>query len=331
MKIYTRIVIDIATGDMVSAESFNHTGPVAECKGGGSSTTNTTDPVYNAGILKISEDQQAMADKLFNQYMYGVEYNPGETVYGKTIDGKWVGADELKTSQYSSEYFTENAEYNNYKERLDATQLYLGMSEEEAKLHLAQQGYKETEQFTMNENMFEQKTRGELEGYDPNAVTAEAEYYQNLINSNQSLLGSQTEAELANLGLTIDQIGAQRSLIPSQTELAKLQTTDAISAITERAPIRSAYAKAVMEPIDSVRKMNEAQAGVQQTYDLTGKEFERKMFTAGGNPGDPGYAEAINSRNLSMSKDIAAARTKAKQDAEDTQFSRLQGAMSTGF
>jgi hypothetical protein len=330
MKIYTRIVIDIATGDMVSAESFNHTGPVAECKGGGSSTTNTTDPVYNAGLLKISQDQQAMADKLFNQYMYGVEYNPEETVYGKTINGKWVGADELKTSQYSKDYYKENPQYATYQAQLGFKTM-TGMSEEEAKADLARNGVKEPEQFIMNENMFEQKTRGELEGYDPNAVTSEAEYYQNLINSNQSLLGTQTEAELANLGLTIDQIGAQRSLIPSQTELAKLQTTDAISAITERAPIRSAYAKAVMEPIDSGRKMNEAQAGVQQTYDLTGKEFERKMFTAGGNPGDPGYAEAINSRNLSMSKDIAAARTKAKQDAEDTQFSRLQGAMSTGF
>ena len=330
MKIYTRIVIDIATGDMVSAESFDHTGPVAECKSGGTSTTNTTDPVYNAGLLKISQDQQAMADKLFNQYMYGVEYNPEETVYGKTINGKWVGADELKTSQYSKDYYKENPQYATYQAQLGFKTM-TGMSEEEAKADLARNGVKEPEQFTMNENMFEQKTRGELEGYDPNAVTAEAEYYQNLINSNQSLLGTQTEAELANLGLTIDQIGAQRSLIPSQTELAKLQTTDAISAITERAPIRSAYAKAVMEPIDSGRKMNEAQAGVQQTYDLTGKEFERKMFTAGGNPGDPGYAEAINSRNLSMSKDIAAARTKAKQDAEDTQFSRLQGAMSTGF
>lgn len=42
MKIYTKTVIDMASGEMLESESFDYTGPVAECKGGVSTTTVTS-------------------------------------------------------------------------------------------------------------------------------------------------------------------------------------------------------------------------------------------------------------------------------------------------
>jgi hypothetical protein len=46
MRVYNRLVIDIATGQVLEAESFDYLGPIAETKGGGSSTTNTTLPAW---------------------------------------------------------------------------------------------------------------------------------------------------------------------------------------------------------------------------------------------------------------------------------------------
>lgn len=46
MKVYRKIVIDIATSRVLEADSFDYEGPVAEAKGGGSSTTNTALPKW---------------------------------------------------------------------------------------------------------------------------------------------------------------------------------------------------------------------------------------------------------------------------------------------
>ena len=37
LKIYTKIVIDLSSGEVISSDSFDYTGPLVECKGGGSS------------------------------------------------------------------------------------------------------------------------------------------------------------------------------------------------------------------------------------------------------------------------------------------------------
>jgi hypothetical protein len=304
MKIYTKIVIDIDTMLVIDEVSEEYHGPVALCKGGGSSTTNTQDPVYNAGMLAISQEQQEMADQLFNQYMYGVAYNPNETVWGKTIDGKWVNADQFKNDPNATQYLIENPEWTKWNKANQTEGSFENFDFATGKPK------PEPERFIANQNVLEQRTRGDIEGYDPKAQTSEAQYYQNVVNANQSLLGAQTEAELANLGLTMDQIKSQRELLPLKTSIAK------------------EYATRAMEPLNVGQKMDEAQAGVQQAYDLAGKDFERKMFTSGVNASDPGYAASVDTRKISMAKDIAAARTQAKQTAEDTQFSRLQGAMS---
>ena len=65
-KIYNRIVIDIETLQILEEDSYEYSGPVAHCKGGGgSTTTNTQDTVYNARMAEIAESQQGMAEEYF--------------------------------------------------------------------------------------------------------------------------------------------------------------------------------------------------------------------------------------------------------------------------
>lgn len=78
MKIYTRVVIDMATGQAIEEESHEYSGPVDECKGGGSTTTNTQDKEYNRRMATIAEEQQDMYDQLFNFYKTGEFVGPGE-------------------------------------------------------------------------------------------------------------------------------------------------------------------------------------------------------------------------------------------------------------
>lgn len=66
MKIYTEVVMDIETGAIKSSKSFDYDGPIAECKGGGTSTTTNTsvpDYAYNARMATVAEKQQAQADE----------------------------------------------------------------------------------------------------------------------------------------------------------------------------------------------------------------------------------------------------------------------------
>ena len=68
--IHTKIVIDMRSGEVLEDEAFLYGGPVAECKGGGSSSTNTTtnitnvvDEEYNRRLAEIQERAQDLSDK----------------------------------------------------------------------------------------------------------------------------------------------------------------------------------------------------------------------------------------------------------------------------
>ncbi|MDO9083720.1 MAG: hypothetical protein Q7U56_10600 [Humidesulfovibrio sp.] len=78
MRVYTRIIIDMASGAVLEAEGFDYDGPVALCKGGGggSQTTNTQDTEYNARMATIAESQQGMAQEYFN--FWKSDYKPLE-------------------------------------------------------------------------------------------------------------------------------------------------------------------------------------------------------------------------------------------------------------
>lgn len=126
MKIYTKMVLDIDTGATLHEESFEYDGPVAECKGGGSSTVNSTDPAYDARMATISESQQAMAEDYFNYYK--TEYQPLQTAQieadKQLLPYQTAQAQQSLQSQMEvSPYQTEAAKgllYNNIKGNAEA-------------------------------------------------------------------------------------------------------------------------------------------------------------------------------------------------------------------
>ena len=66
-KIYTRVVLDMATGRVIEEQSHEHDGPVAQCKGGGGgSNVDSVDEEYNARMATLSEEQQDWAREYFN-------------------------------------------------------------------------------------------------------------------------------------------------------------------------------------------------------------------------------------------------------------------------
>ena len=64
MRVHTKIVIRITTGQVVYEEGYEYHGPVAQCKGGGGSTNTISegDKEYNARMATIAEAQQKMAE-----------------------------------------------------------------------------------------------------------------------------------------------------------------------------------------------------------------------------------------------------------------------------
>ena len=66
MKMYTRVVIDMADGSVLEEDSFEHHGDVALCKG--SSSTTTVDKEYNRRMASIAERQQGMAEEYFQYW-----------------------------------------------------------------------------------------------------------------------------------------------------------------------------------------------------------------------------------------------------------------------
>lgn len=66
--IYTRVVLDMSTSEVIESEGYWYDGPVSLCggSGGGSSTTNTVDYEYNARMATLSEEQQEWAREYYN-------------------------------------------------------------------------------------------------------------------------------------------------------------------------------------------------------------------------------------------------------------------------
>lgn len=113
MKIYTKVVIDIDTGETLSEDFYEYYGEIDECKGG-STTTNTVDPAYNAGMLALSQEQQGWAKQAWNMFQYGVNYDPSETVYGYYDgSGKFVNVDPAVNPELA-QVTTTMGDVNNY-------------------------------------------------------------------------------------------------------------------------------------------------------------------------------------------------------------------------
>lgn len=79
MRVTTELVLDFESGDEISRETSEYAGPVAEAKGGSSSST-TVDKAYNARMATVAEAQQEMAEQYFDFWEeYSKPYEAAQT------------------------------------------------------------------------------------------------------------------------------------------------------------------------------------------------------------------------------------------------------------
>jgi hypothetical protein len=232
--------------------------------GGGESSTTTVDPVYNAGMLELSQEQQGWGREMFNMFKFGVDYDPNEQVPSgekATSERKWVGEKPGKRVPFSTDWDTG-----------DVTEYTQGP--------LIPGYWKDIPGETP------MTTRGELEGYDPDAQTSEMQFLQNLVESNQSLLGLQT--------------GAQK----------------------KRLDLYGTHIDDINKGIDVGSRMDEAQAGVQHGFKNANKAGRMDIASYGLDPGSGRYASSNRERGIAEATGVAAARTGAKNFAEREDFDR---------
>lgn len=282
--------------------------------GGGGSTTTTVDPLYNAGMLALSVEQQEWAEEMYNMFQYGVTYDPEEVQYGTYIDGEWVSADELGQSEYAHEYFVENPEWQAWSQ---AQQQFLANEGTAGPMGGVPSGIQasttyedwleqnpEPEQTIPNQDMLESQTLGELHGYDPDAQTSELEYLQNLVESNQALLGLQTQASASQLESQIGGLEAERELGGLKKEVAE------------------SFLKESMEGLDVGEAMDSAQAGVQHGFKKADEATRKSISQYGLDPSSGRFATMNRERMLAESAGISGARNKAKQETERENYAR---------
>lgn len=322
--------------------------------GGGGSQTTTVDPVYNAGLLKLSQEQQGWAAEMYNQFKYGVPYDPNER--GAMVDGQWKTEAELGAMSKPSPTAKSGLRaVPASKEELmngGRTKYYNGDQE----IPSAEYQRLMNEPQTGGTQQYDITTRGAAEGYNPDETTSEMEYLQNLVNANQDLLGLQTDVSKNELGLTNEQIDAQRELLPLQTGLETEQigaqrellplatglTKEQIGAQRELLPLQTGVSKQrlglastfledVNKGIDVNSRMNEAQAGVQHGFKNARRAADINTFSYGLDPSSGRFASSNRDLQLAEAGGIAGARTGAKNQAEQEDFERKKAGLQLTY
>lgn len=210
MKIYTRIVIDMASGSVLESLSYEHYGPISECKGGGgSSTTNTVDYAYNARMATLSEEQQGWARDYYNMWQQ----------YQKPY--------EIAQTQANMELLP--LETNLYKNQLTAATQLLPQQTEAAQKFLTAS----TQGVDVNERMALATADTANAWKDANAATARAAARTG-VNPNsgrfqgiQAALDTQKAAQLAG-ARTQARVGAEQENYDRLTKAAGFNATGGI-------------------------------------------------------------------------------------------------------
>lgn len=284
--------------------------------GGPSTTTTTVDPVYNAGMLKLSQEQQGMASEMFNYFKYGVTYDPNAYEDGLMIDGKWVPRSELTREQIGGDKFIENPEYQapGYRD------VPIGGDAGEYREYIPGSG-PDVSQYILNPNYnLEQRKAGDVRGYDPEAQTSELDYLQKVINANAGILGLQTDVSKA-------QLESQKELIPITTDITKQQ----LWSQKQRQGLATKFLRDAKEGIDVNERMDQAQAAVQHGFKNADKSIALDVSQYGLDPGSGRFTGHKRSQALAEASGIAGARTAAKNQAEQEDFERKRQALSVNI
>jgi hypothetical protein len=316
--------------------------------GGGGNDTDTVDEEYNAGLLELAQESQGWAGESWNMFKYGVTYDPTETVTGHYDEsGNFIEGEAVRENPD----YDPNSWYWNYNN---------GQGRDSQREWVSTSG----DQYIGDPQNTVSQTRGDIMGYNADDVTSEMEYLQNVVGSNQDILGLQTDvsraelqsslntnpyreaADISGLSLTAAQNESALNLVgdteaaarsglnlttqrnESESRILPYNETATISGL-KLTDTSNKYKtgflgdlKSGVYDVDPNKAQNEAQAGVQQGFNLARKSSAIDTASYGLDPSSGRYASTNRDLALSEASGIAGARSSAKSKAEDTNYSR---------
>lgn len=134
--------------------------------------------------------------------------------------------------------------------------------------------------------------------------------------ANRSLLPFMTASTKEQLQYQEEAAAANRGLMPAATELARTQ-------IEGQVPVAEKFYQEALGGVDVNRRMAEAQTDVMAAAKLGESTRRREASRMGLDPGSATFGNAVNRAALDTSRNIAGARTAARNLAEQENFNRL--------
>jgi len=125
-----------------------------------------------------------------------------------------------------------------------------------------------------------------------------------------------------------EQIASERRMMPLQEELTTAQAQYTIDDLAARKPLARQYYQEAMKGENVGRAAAQAGAGVAQEYDRAMGAQRRDAARAGVDVNSGRFKAGLNSTYLSRARDTAGQKTVARQQARDSNFSRLDSAMN---
>ena len=292
MKIYRRVVIDMNTMSTVEEDSFDYEGPVALCGGKGKTKSESTtvvevDKEYNARMAAIAEEAQLWSREMYNQFKYGVNYNPYEVdrVSGRTL-GEIMGYDPAKTV----------SEMQLMQKRIEAEYGLLPL-------------YSDVEREGLQYQRQKYQTEASMLGIRADTERMGLGLQQRQIAAEESLLGQRTDTERSRL----------------EAELAMAR--DRMKTIGERSPVISKLYEEALSGVNAQARVDQARANVQHGFAAAADQTRRDLSRMGIDPNSGRGAAAFRNVDLAKASALAGASTAAQTQAENEKFERLRAAV----
>jgi hypothetical protein len=261
--------------------------------GGGSGGGTSADTAYNARMATIAEQQQSMANQMFDFWEKGG---------GKYEEQIVTPATEAKTTQVLNPNYRRGTSSRDDRDSGDIGNTVNTWDE----------------YITTTVPGTEAVTK-QVWVDDPNSSSYK-EMEQAQIDANMDLIPKQTQYQ-------ITQMDSETGLIPKRAGLESAQIDEATSNIALRKPVTEKFYQQAGEGINVDERTNLARADVEAAYAGAESDMRRSASSMGLNPASKKYGAGL----LDLARQKAAAKvgaaSLARRQAEETNFSRLSAAM----
>ena len=251
---------------------------------GGGTTVSEPDYEYNARMATIAEDNQEMARDMYNIFLYGVPYDPTESIGGDV----------------------RNPEYDSYLERKaawEADPAHKGTQK------LVDTGFGNLETVYENQVPFpeeappqtvyeEEMTMGEKMGYDDESIISEYELMQNMM-------------------------AAQNELLPSETAFKLATYEEGEKLVREKSNLMQDMYKQALAGVDVDKRVSESRAGVEHAFANAQSVTNRELGRMGIDPSSGRGLAMSEGVGMEKAKAMAGSEAGVRREAEDENFKRI--------